>query len=348
MKIKLNSKTYIGGNNRPLIVAEISGNHNGKKSLFLKHIIMAAKNGADLIKIQTYEPKDITINSKEKKFIIKKGIWKGKSLWDIYSKAHTPFSWHQDAFKLAKKLNIMLFSSPFSKRAVDLLESYNVPLYKIASFEITDYDLIDYIAKKNKPIVLSTGMASIKEIKNAIKIIKKYHNKIILLYCVSGYPTKENDSNLSTIVSFKGIFRGLNIGLSDHTNDILTSMTSAAFNVCMIEKHFIISNKIDSLDKKFSIDSLKLKNLKKNIIKIHSSIGTPDKVLKKVEKMNLKLRRSIFSIKNIKKGEKLSKKNIRSFRPLIGINSNKYFKILGRKAKKDIIKYKPIFENEIN
>ena len=150
MKIKLNSKTYIGGNNRPLIVAEISGNHNGKKSLFLKHIIMAAKNGADLIKIQTYEPKDITINSKEKKFIIKKGIWKGKSLWDIYSKAHTPFSWHQDAFKLAKKLNIMLFSSPFSKRAVDLLESYNVPLYKIASFEITDYDLTDYIAKKSR------------------------------------------------------------------------------------------------------------------------------------------------------------------------------------------------------
>ena len=144
-----------------------------------------------MIKIQTYEPEDITIKNYKKPFIIKHGIWRKKSLWEIYKKAHTPFSWHQDAFRLAKKLGTTLFSSPFSRRAVDLLEDLNVPAYKIASFEITDLKLIDYIARTGKPVILSTGMATVDEIKQAIKIIKKYHNKIIILYCVSGYPTAE-------------------------------------------------------------------------------------------------------------------------------------------------------------
>ena len=148
MKIKINKKLSISDKGPPIIIAEISGNHSGKKSLFLKHIKSAAKNGADMIKIQTYEPKDITLNQRKKNFKIKKGTWKGKFLWDLYKEAHTPFSWHYDAFKLAKKLNITLFSSPFSKRAVDLLEKLRVPLYKVASFEITDHELIDYIAKK--------------------------------------------------------------------------------------------------------------------------------------------------------------------------------------------------------
>ena len=180
MNIKISKSIEIGKSVRPLIVAEISGNHNGKKEKFLKLIRSAAKNGADMIKIQTYEPDDITINSKEAKFMIKDGIWKNKYLWDLYKKAHTPYSWHKDAFKLARKLKIILFSSPFSCKAVDFLEKMNVKLYKLASFEITDLNLIDRVGKTRKPIIISTGMASLKEIVRAIKIINRYHNKIII------------------------------------------------------------------------------------------------------------------------------------------------------------------------
>ena len=172
---------------------------NGKKSLFLKHIKIAAKSGADMIKIQTYEPKDITVNKRDKNFIIKKGKWKGKKLWDIYKKVHTPFSWHKDAFRLAKKLNIILFSTPFSIRAFNFLKKFDPPLYKISSFEITDFNLINHVAKTKKPIIISTGMANEKEIKKAISIISKYHKKIIVLHCVSGYPIKDTDANISTI-----------------------------------------------------------------------------------------------------------------------------------------------------
>ena len=347
MKININKKLAISNKTRPLLIAEISGNHNGNKKTFLNHIKVAAKNGADMIKIQTYEPGDITIKNYKKPFIIKHGIWRKKSLWEIYKKAHTPFSWHQDAFRLAKKLGTTLFSSPFSRRAVDLLEDLKVPAYKIASFEITDFQLIDYIARTGKPVILSTGMATVDEIKQAIKIIKKYHNKIIILYCVSGYPTAEKDSNLNAIKYFKKIFNKYNIGISDHTNDIFTSLAATAMNVCVVEKHFIISKKLKTLDSKFSIDANQLKKLKSSMIKIFSSLGKEQKNLKEVEKNNLKLRRSIFAIKDINKDEKLTLNNIGSFRPKIGINANQFFKILGKKSKKNIKKFSPIFFHEI-
>ena len=203
MKIKLNKKKYFNLKKALLIIAEISGKHCGNKKLFLKHSREAAKNCVYLIKIQTYEPEDNTLRLKTKKFLIKSGTWRGKNLWDLYSNGFTPFSWHKDAFKLAKKLKIPIFSSPFSKRAVDLLESLKTPIYKIASFEITDLSLIDYVARKKKPIIISTGMATLTEIKRAIKIIEKYHDKIIILYCVSGYPTQEKDTNILTIKKFK-------------------------------------------------------------------------------------------------------------------------------------------------
>ena len=186
MNIKLTKKISISKNKRPIIVAEISGNHCGKKTLFLKHIKIAAKSGADMVKMQTFEPKDITINKKNNNFVIKQGIWKGKYLWDLYKKAHTPFSWHKDAFALAKKLNIVLFSTPFSRRAVDLLEKLKTPIYKIASFEITDLDLIDYIAKTKKPIIISTGMANQKDIRKAIAIINNI-TRILLFRFINYY-----------------------------------------------------------------------------------------------------------------------------------------------------------------
>ncbi len=347
MKITLKKKIQISSNSKPIVIAEISGNHSGNKKNFLKHIVSASKNGADLVKIQTYEPEDITIKNFNKKFLIKNGIWKNKSLWEIYKKAYTPFSWHKDAFKVARRNRIILFSSPFSKRAVDLLEKFKVPVYKIASIEITDFQLIDYIAQKNKPIILSTGMSSIDEVKKAIKVIRKYHNKIIILYCVSGYPTKEKDSNLNTLRYYKKVFKNYNIGISDHTDDIITSLTASALGAKVIEKHFIISKKSKTVDSKFSIDAKQLKELHSKVQRVHQSLGGYYKKIQKVEKDNLKYRRSIFAIKDIKKGERLTEKNIASFRPKIGINSNRFFHILGRKVKNNIKKFNPIFEKEI-
>ena len=343
MRIKIDKKITIANNLRPVIVAEISCNHNGNKKLFLKHIKDAAQNGADLIKIQSFEPEDITIKSKNEKFLIKSGLWKNKYLWDLYKKAQTPFSWHKDAFKLAKKLGITLFSSPFSKRAVDLLESLKVKLYKISSFEITDHELIHYVAKKRKPIIISTGMATLKEIDEAINIIKKYHNKIIILYCVSGYPTKNKEANISSLEKLKKIYKNNLIGLSDHTDNIYSSLASTALGSCLIEKHFIVSKKNKTLDSEFSISPKELRSLKIESEKIFDTLGKKIIGPKKNEKNSLKLRRSIFSIKEIKKGDLFSRKNIGSFRPLVGLSSNKIQDLFGKKAKKNFKKFQPIF-----
>lgn len=345
--MKLKNFLKIKKNNSPILIAEISGNHCGKKSLFLKHIVSAAKSGADLIKIQTYEPQDITINSKNKKFFINSGTWKGMRLWDIYKKAHTPFEWHKDAFALSKKMGVELFSSPFSKRAVDLLEKFNVKLYKIASFEITDLKLIDYIASKKKPIIISTGMATNKEISQAIKTIKKYHNKIILLYCVSGYPSKEKDLNLINLKNMKKKYSKYSVGLSDHTKEIHTSLTATVLGAEIIEKHFIISEKLNSLDKKFSINPLQMKELKKRTQSIYDSIGKIKNGPKKIEKNSLNIRRSLFAIEDIKKGEKFSTINVGTFRPVIGLPANFYFKIIGKISKKNIKKNLPIKKSSV-
>ena len=344
MKIKISKKIVISEKSRPKIIAEISCNHNGSKKLFLKHIEEAAKNGADLVKIQSFEPQDITIKSRDKRFQIKSGLWKNKYLWDLYKKAHTPFSWHNDAFKLAKKLNITLFSSPFSKRAVDLLEKFRVKLYKIASFEITDHELIEYVAKKKKPVIISTGMASIKEIYEAIKIIKKYHNKVIILYCVSGYPTKNKEANVSTINKLKKIFPNHLIGLSDHTDNIYSSLASTALGACLIEKHFILSSRMKSLDKEFSISPRALKNLRIKSQKVFETLGKQIIGPKKNELNSLKLRRSIFTTKEINAGDKFSKHNIGSFRPFIGLSSKKIKSLYGKKSKKNYKKFQPIFK----
>ncbi len=343
MKLKINNKISIDSKKKPIIIAEISGNHAGKKSLFLEHIRLAARNGANMIKIQTYEPQDITLNLRDKRFKINKGLWTGSCLWDLYQKAHTPFSWHKDAFRLAKKLDITLFSSPFNIRAVDLLETFNVDLYKIASFEITDLKLINYIAKKRKPIILSTGMASVKEINNAIKVIEKYHKKIILLYCVSGYPTKEKDVNIITLNKFREKFKNYLIGMSDHTNNIFSSLAATALGASVIEKHFIISKKNKTTDSDFSIDVKDLNKLKIYTEKIHLSLGKAFIGLKKNEQNSVRLRRSMFATKDIKKGEKFSDKNIACFRPKVGLGSENYYKILGKKSKRTFKKNSPIY-----
>ena len=340
--MKFNLSKYFKSNKplRPLIVAEISANHCGKKSLFIKTIKSAAKNGADLIKIQTYEPGDITIN---KNFKAKK--FDNRKIWKLYSTAQTPYAWHKEAFDISKKLDIEIFSSPFSERAVDFLTKFKVKLFKLSSFEINDFKLIKKIALTKKPVIISTGMAKLKEIKDCVKLINKYHNKIILLHCVSGYPTSEDQANLKRILTLKKNFKKNNIGLSDHTNDINTSIASIPYNPVIIEKHFILSEKLNSLDKNFSITPSKLRELSKKSRNIFTALGDGKFKIQKSEKKSLNFRRSIFTIKNLKKGEKFSKKNISTFRPKIGLSAKHFFKILGKKSNRKLKPFSPVFSS---
>ena len=344
MKIKINQKINFDTNKRPLIVAEISGNHNGSKRSFLKHIKQAALNGADLIKIQTYEPKDITLNSKKKDFMIKEGIWKNKNLFDLYKNAHTPFKWHEDAFRLSKKLRIPIFSSPFSSRGVALLEKLNVPIYKLASLEITDFNLINEIAKTKKPIIVSTGCATINEIKECIKLIHKHHKKIILLHSVTKYPTKDDEANILKILKLKRIFKNTMIGLSDHTKSIYSSIAATSLGIVLVEKHFIINKKMKSEDVKFSIDKIELKSLRlftdKTFMMLNSKI--------KNNIPNRQHRRSLFAFKDIVKGRVIKKSDLISLRPKIGLCSSNFFKIIGKTIKKDVKKNEPIYEKDIS
>ncbi len=342
--MKTNLSNYFRGKKKllPLVVAEISANHNGSKKKFLDLIKSAAKNGADLIKIQTYEADDISIN----KFFKING--KKINIWKLYKKAQTPYKWHPEAFKLAKKLGVELFSTPFSIKAVNFLEKLKVKLYKISSFEITDFKLIEKIAKTKKPIIISTGMASLQEIKNCLKKINKYHNKVILLHCVSGYPTLEKESNLLRIKTLKKKFKKNNIGLSDHTNDILTSLSSIPLGAVLIEKHFIMNKKDSSLDKNFSISPNELQYLTKCIKKIFISLGNGKFKIQKSELKSINFRRSIFTTKKILKGEKLTPYNTSTFRPKIGLSADKYYEILNKRLLRDKNEFEPIYEKDIN
>tara|TARA_B100002019_G_scaffold238743_1_gene213952 strand:+ start:2458 stop:3498 length:1041 start_codon:yes stop_codon:yes gene_type:complete len=342
-KIKINKSLKFDISERPLIIAEISGNHNGSKKKFLNLIKEAHKAGADLIKIQTYEPSDITIKSSKKKFFIKSGLWNKKNLWNLYKKAHTPFSWHKDAFKLAKKLKTTLFSSPFSERAVDLLEKHKVSLYKLASLEITDLNLVKKIAKTKKPIIISTGAATLKEINDCLKLIKRYHRKIIILHCVSDYPTLNQNADIQRINFLRKKFKSNFIGLSDHTTDIHSAVAATALNVVVIEKHFKISENSKSVDSVFSISPKKMVQLKEFISKVHESLKSKNKKTQK----NKHFRRSIYALKTIQKNEKFTKENIVALRPKLGLCASKYFKILNKRSRKIILKDSPIYEANI-
>jgi len=337
-------------NNQTKIIAEVSANHNGSKKEFLKHIIKAHKNGADYVKIQTYEAEDMCLN---KKFTIKSGLWKNTNLFDLYKKAQTPFSWHHDAFRLAKKNKIKLFSTPFSIRSFRFLKQFKPPFYKIASFEITDLNLIENIAKEYVPIVLSTGLAKIYEIKKAVNTIKKYHSEIILLYCVSGYPTPSNEIDFNNFEYLRKETNVKYIGFSDHTKGINVTLKALKYNICLIEKHFIADKKLKSPDSAFSIDPSELRNLKKKIKnskKINKHFYYPLNQKKKLtasEKKSLIFRRSIFIIKNIKKNEKFTSKNIACYRPKVGICASKFNKIIGMRANKNIRSLSSLRFNQI-
>jgi len=319
-------------NKKPVLVAEISANHNGNINTAKKLISLAKKNGADAIKLQTFTPDGMTINSKKKDFKIKNGTWKNKYLWDLYNQAQTKLEWHKELFKYSKRNKILCFSTPFHEESVDFLEKLNCPIYKVASFEITDLDLIKYIASKKKPMIISTGLASEKEIEDAFKIAFKYGNKdITLLYCVSSYPAPLADFNLNNIKIMKKKYN-CKIGFSDHSTDIDVTKSAIAVGAELIEKHIILSNDKNSLDAKFSYPVEKLRNLRNAIDKTYNLLGKKNFHRTKNEKNNIIFRRSIYVSKKILQGEVLTKLNIKKVRPGYGGDIKFYSRLLGKKS----------------
>jgi pseudaminic acid synthase len=303
----------------PFFVAEISANHNGSLSCAKKLIKIAKNYGADAVKLQTYTPKMLTIKSNKSDFKIKNGLWSGMTLWDLYEKAQTPLKWHKELFDYAKKLKITCFSTPFEENAVDFLEHLKCPIYKVASFEMNHIPLIKKIAKTNKPIIISTGMASIQEIDLAYKTAKKSGAKeIILLYCVSNYPSKISDFNFNNIRILKERYN-CKVGFSDHSTDNKVVSAAIAAGAEIIEKHIALEGQKKGFDLAFSLKGKEIKNYVQVIKNTSLMMGKEFFFRDKNEDKSLQFRRSIYAISDIKKGEKFTKKNIRIIRPGYGI-----------------------------
>ncbi len=326
----------------PFLIAEISANHCGNYQLAKKLIKCAKNNGADAVKIQTYTADTMTIKSKKKYFKIKSGLWKGYSLWDLYNKAHTPLDWHKKLFSYAKKIGITIFSTPFDETAVDFLEKLKCPFYKVASFEMTDLPLIKKIASTKKPMIISTGMASVKQIELTYKTAKKNGAKnISLLYCVSNYPSEIKDFNLNNIKFLKKKFK-CKVGLSDHSIDNKVAITAIAAGAEIVEKHIALDGQKNGLDIKFSLKGKKIKEFKNDIKIAYDLLGKKQFYRNKSEEKSKLFKRSIFIVKNIKKGEKFSTENIKRIRPGHGLEPKYYERILGKKSPKNLSKGNPL------
>ena len=319
------------------IVAELSANHNGSLQVAIDTVKAAKKAGADAIKLQTYTADTITLNCNRKDFIINNGtIWDGITLYDLYASAFTPWDWHKKLFDVAKKENLICFSSPFDFSAVDFLEEIGNPIYKIASFEITDIPLIKYIATKNKPIIISTGVADIEDIELAIKTCKSQGNhQIALLKCTSSYPSKISDANLVMIRDLAKKF-GVLTGLSDHTLGITSPILAVGFGAKIIEKHFILDKSIGGPDSSFSLDQKEFSKMVKSVREAELAIGQIDYGLNERQKKSRNFSRSLYVCKKIAKGDTFTKENIKSIRPGFSLHPKYYSKILGKRSKKNL------------
>ena len=326
----------------PYFVAEISANHNG--SLFnAKQLIKIAKNyGADAVKLQTYTPGSLTIKSNKPDFKIRRGLWNGKTLWDLYEKAQTPFEWHKELFDYAKKIKITCFSTPFEESAVDLLESLNCPFYKLASFEMNHISLIKKIAQTRKPIIVSTGMANLKEIDLTYNTAKKNGAKeIILLYCVSNYPSKISDFNFNNIYILKERYN-CKVGFSDHSTDNKVVAAAVAAGAEVIEKHIALEGQKKGFDLAFSLKGKEIKDYAQVIKETSLMMGKEYFFRNKSENQSSQFRRSIYAVSNIKKGEKFTKKNIRVIRPGFGIQPIYFEKLINKRSPFNINRETPL------
>jgi len=328
--------------NKVFFIAEISANHCGSFILAKKLIKCAYVNGADAVKLQTYTADTMTIKSDKKYFKIKEGLWKGYELWDLYNKAHTPLNWHKELFRYGKSLGIKVFSTPFDDTAVDFLEKLNCPIYKIASFEMTDLNLVKKVSKTKKPLIISTGMANLEEINATVKTARKNGAKdITLLYCVSNYPSSIGDFNLNNIKILKDKFN-CKVGISDHSKDNRVAIASIACGAEVIEKHIALDNQKKGFDIDFSLKGKEIKNLRDDIDVTYKLLGKSFFFRNKSENKSKIFRRSIFTTKNIKKGEKFSKDNIRVIRPGYGLPPKYYNEILNKKSPINILKDEPL------
>jgi len=322
----------------PYIIAEISANHNGELDRVFKLIDEAKAAGADAVKLQTYRPDTITLNCQSEEFHISGGLWDGKTLYQLYRDAHMPWDWHKPLFDYAKKTGITIFSTPFDKTAVDLLEDLNTPAYKIASFEIVDLPLIRYVAETGKPIIISTGMADADEIQEAIEIAKGAGCKqLAILHCVSGYPAPPEDYNLRTIPDMIERF-GLVTGLSDHTLGNTTAICSIALGASLIEKHFTLDRNGGGPDDSFSLEPRELAKLCRESKVAWSSLGKIDYGRKSSEQGNVKFRRSLYFIKALKAGDVITEDDIKSIRPGYGLAPKYYEQLIGKRLKKDVVR----------
>ena len=320
----------------PYIIAEVSANHGGSINRAKEIIALAKSSGADAVKIQSYEPHTLTLKSDEPDFLIEDGLWKGYNLFDLYSQAFTPFSWHQELFRFASELNITLFSSPFDESAVDLLESLNAPAYKIASFELCDLPLIKRAAQANKPLLMSTGLSGLNEIEDALHVARKYGNgEILLFHCISSYPAKAQDSCLQNIKVLSDKFNVL-VGLSDHTIDNTAAIVSTALGACAIEKHFTDLRANGGVDSSFSIEPGELRALK--ISTSDAWLSTLGKEFSRpnCENQNVKFKRSLYFCKDLQAGSVLDQYSIKSIRPGYGISPKYFNQILGKRLKSDV------------
>jgi pseudaminic acid synthase len=319
------------------IVAELSANHRHKLDEAIELIRVAKEVGADAVKLQTYTPDTITIQCDRPEFRIGGGTpWNGKTLYDLYGEAYMPWEWQPKLKKLADDLGLVLFSTPYDKAAVDFLEETGMPAYKVASFEIVDIPLIEYIASKGKPIILSTGMATLEEIEEAMQAARKAGaSQIALLKCTSVYPAPPEEMNLHTIPDMAKKFR-VPVGLSDHTMGISVPVAAVALGACIVEKHFTLSRSIPSPDSAFSLEPQEFKAMVEAIRTTEKALGEVNYETTKQEAKSRVFRRSLFIVKDMKEGEVFTEENVRSIRPGYGLHPRYLKDVLGRRAIKDI------------
>lgn len=334
--------------NGVLIIAELSANHNGSLEVAMETIKAAKRAGADAIKLQTYTADTLTIECDKPDFIVKGGtVWDGKTLYELYQEAHTPWEWHQQLFDCAKEEGLICFSSPFDKTAVDFLEDLNTPAYKIASFEITDIPLIEYAASKGKPIILSTGIATLEDIELALDACRRVGNEdIALLKCTSSYPAPIEEANMAMIPDFKQRF-GVIPGLSDHTMGSTVPVVATCFGAKIIEKHFILDRSIGGPDASFSMTEEEFAEMVRAVREAEKAVGQVSYELTEKQRKGRDFSRSLYVVKDIKKGDVITEEHVRSIRPGFGMHP-KYLKdILGKRVLKNLSYGSPITKQDL-
>ena len=332
------------GNSYPVyIIAELSANHNQDFNVAVNLIRAAKDSGADAIKLQTYTPDTLTINCNNNYFKIGKGTqWEGKNLYSLYKEAYTPWEWQPDLKNIAYDLGMDFFSTPFDHSSVDFLESLDVPAYKVASFEIVDIPLIEKIAQTGKPVILSTGMASLAEIEEAVNVIRnKGNDQIALLKCTSAYPALPEDMNLKTIPDMVKKFN-IPVGISDHTLGTTIPITAVALGACIVEKHLTLSRNNPGPDSSFSLEPHEFRSMVEAIRETEKALGTVNYSVTEHEKASIVFRRSLFAVEDIAEGEMLSENNIRSIRPGYGLHPKYFHAIIGKRAKEKICRGTPL------